>query len=502
MGGYPALQIRPPESPLESFAKVQQIKTQQQAQQLQGLQIQQEQQQIKDREAMTQAMLNWDGKDVNQIPMLALRAGGSSAAAFGIQNQILGVRQKSSEIAKNDALTAQDNAKTLQDQNDQLRGRVQSIISAPAEQKQSLWESEVAKEEKAGTIQPGSISHQYPGDTEATVFANHFALGSQLAKEAQEREKLKLDAWKPSGGQLINVVDGSKIGGLTNIPGLNAGIDERWQVMHPGEKAPDTFHLPSNATPEDFVRIDKLLEGTERAGQTKAQQATTDAMRQQMFEMQRDKTDLQAVIGQDKNGRAVMVPMGQAQQLGLQNTMKAPEDTVNKALAARHWLQLANTQADPKAKPEEMGINQLVDELDSEGKLGAVASRWNEFMTGKVGAGDPEISALRAKMGLSTTLLMQAHVGSRGSAQMLEHFEDLANQKKLDGPTLKAALGAEVNYVQDRAMDPNPPNYGKAPTQKTTTPTKPSGATHTGIGSIDKKKHWLDASGKDLGPAE
>lgn len=30
----------------------------------------------------------------------------------------------------------------------------------------------------------------------------------------------------------------------------------------------------------------------------------------------------------------------------------------------------------------------------------------------------------------------------------------------------------------------------------------PKGATHTGIGSADKKKHWLDAKGKDLGVAE
>jgi hypothetical protein len=31
---------------------------------------------------------------------------------------------------------------------------------------------------------------------------------------------------------------------------------------------------------------------------------------------------------------------------------------------------------------------------------------------------------------------------------------------------------------------------------------RPAGATHTGIGSVDKKKHWLDANGNDLGVAE
>jgi hypothetical protein len=33
-------------------------------------------------------------------------------------------------------------------------------------------------------------------------------------------------------------------------------------------------------------------------------------------------------------------------------------------------------------------------------------------------------------------------------------------------------------------------------------PSKPPNATHTGVGSVDKKKHWLDAQGHDLGLAE
>lgn len=40
-------------------------------------------------------------------------------------------------------------------------------------------------------------------------------------------------------------------------------------------------------------------------------------------------------------------------------------------------------------------------------------------------------------------------------------MEDLANAKKMDGPTLKSAFKSEVDYVTDRAMDPNPPNYAR-----------------------------------------
>lgn len=460
MGGYPALMIRPPESPVQQLAGAQQVIGGQQQLQAQALQIQQERQQISDQHALTTAMQNWDGKNTDALPMLVLKAGGSGSAAMSMSKNVLDIKSKASDIAKNDSITAQNTAETLAKQHDEFRGRLLSVagITDPAE-KQNAWSQEYAKEKSAGTPIPPGITEQYPGDEKVTALANSQALGSQLAKEAQEKQRLALDAWKSVGGQLVNAISDERIGGLGDVNQLNKGLESRWQVLHPSEPLPEQFTLKATANPEDFNRVDKLLEATEKGTATKAQQDTVNAIKQQTFEMMRDKADLQAVVGTDpKTGRAVMAPMGQAQQMGLQNTMKAPEDTVNKALAARHWLTLAQKQAPDGAKPEEMGIQQLVDNLDKEGKLGPLASRWNEFMAGRWGAGDPEYAALRTKMGLSTTLLMQAHVGSRGSSQMLEHFEDLANAKKLDGPTLKTAVGSEVDYVKDRAMDPNPPD--------------------------------------------
>jgi hypothetical protein len=46
-----------------------------------------------------------------------------------------------------------------------------------------------------------------------------------------------------------------------------------------------------------------------------------------------------------------------------------------------------------------------------------------------------------------------------------------------------------------------PEDYAQ-PQQGSQQKTPPKGATHTGIGSQDKKKHWLDAQGNDLGVAE
>src|SRR5215469_786159 len=127
MGGFPALMIRPPESPLEQVARVEQLKSAVQGQQLQGLQIQQAQQQLADQKALTQAMIGWDGKNPGDLPMLVLKSGGSGNAAMAAQQHILTLQNTASEIAKNDALTLQNNTKTLLDKNEQARGRILAV---------------------------------------------------------------------------------------------------------------------------------------------------------------------------------------------------------------------------------------------------------------------------------------------------------------------------------------------------------------------------------------
>jgi hypothetical protein len=94
--------------------------------------------------------------------------------------------------------------------------------------------------------------------------------------------------------------------------------------------------------------------------------------------------------------------------------------------------------------------NQEMRKLDSEGKLGVLASRWNEM---KTKAGDnPEFVPLLNHMKLLSTALMQSHVGSRGSEDMMEHFASMANAGTMNAKTLRAALGSEYSYVREKAM--------------------------------------------------
>ena len=103
--------------------------------------------------------------------------------------------------------------------------------------------------------------------------------------------------------------------------------------------------------------------------------------------------------------------------------------------------------------------------LNKEGKLGPVASKLQDWLNAKgsvlhsvsnfVPEGDARVQQLFTKLGLSTTGLMQVHVGARGSAAMLEHFADLADAKKMSGDAFLTALNTENKYVQMKAMLPN-----------------------------------------------
>ena len=155
------------------------------------------------------------------------------------------------------------------------------------------------------------------------------------------------------------------------------------------------------------------------------------------------------VIGFDSDGNQVLTSGINAQQLGLSETRDVGQAEAEKVTNARSLLSVFNNP-----NPNDRGAIQLAQDLARQGKLGPIAGRFQDFMAGTVGAGDPEVEELRTKMGLLATGLMQVHVGARGSAAMMEHFADLASAKKMDGPTLLSGLNAENNYVTRKAMIP------------------------------------------------
>jgi hypothetical protein len=190
----------------------------------------------------------------------------------------------------------------------------------------------------------------------------------------------------------------------------------------------------------------------DRSGQPVHQMSTISESKralQAMAPPKEAKDATKPVIGFDADGNQVLTNGANATQLGLSEIREVGQAEAEKVTNARSLLPVFNN-----SNPADRGAMQLAQDLDRQGKLGPLASRYQEFMAGTYGKGDPEVEELRTKMGLLATGLMQVHVGARGSAQMLEHFEDMANAKKMDGPTLLSGLNAENNYVTRKAMIP------------------------------------------------
>lgn len=221
----PALSIRPPEQidPLQGVKNLYALKAMAGQQQLQQQQIQASQQENQQRQLQLndQQTLRGIFKDPN-IDFTSPDAMDSvikKAASSGVSPQTLfQLRNSQVEFQKNLAGLSKDQIANQQALNDQRRGALTSIIQAkdPA-QKQALWQQEVQNEIQNGTAKQGQLPDQYPGDDNATVLANHLALGSTLTKEATERMQAEARASqaKTSAAELQARLPGGPLNAVT-----------------------------------------------------------------------------------------------------------------------------------------------------------------------------------------------------------------------------------------------------------------------------------------------
>jgi hypothetical protein len=100
-------------------------------------------------------------------------------------------------------------------------------------------------------------------------------------------------------------------------------------------------------------------------------------------------------------------------------------------------------------------INKIIDEADKAGELGVVATRWNDFLTNRLGD-DPTknhvFSRLSSELGFLSTAVSMAHGGLKGgsSPTMVEHWEKALDAK--DPGTLRAKLGEATKWMRGYAQ--------------------------------------------------
>jgi hypothetical protein len=132
--GLPALQIPKIAGPMDNMSQAMQLKNMmqqgqlgQQAIQSGNIDLQEKQQQLNDQKAMTAAMHEWDGKELDQLPTLILKHGGSSTAVMGMKSKVLEQKKTYAQIAKDDAETGKNQTETALKRNDMLLGQLNTV---------------------------------------------------------------------------------------------------------------------------------------------------------------------------------------------------------------------------------------------------------------------------------------------------------------------------------------------------------------------------------------
>lgn len=143
----PALDVKTPQQPdlLEKYSQLQALRSAQQQQDIRaqqaplqqqelqqnvqqgGLDIQQKQQALKDQQASTAALTEWDGKDINNLYPLILKNGGSANAVFTLKKQALDQQHTAAETFKNQADAGKAQIETMKQKNDLINGPLQAL---------------------------------------------------------------------------------------------------------------------------------------------------------------------------------------------------------------------------------------------------------------------------------------------------------------------------------------------------------------------------------------
>lgn len=234
---FPALDVHTPPDALSEFSRVAGLRgvlqQQQQEQQMAPLrqqqaqqtvdtgavELQQKQQQLKDQQATTAAMHEWDGKTLDDLPSLILKHGASAQAVFGMKGQILEQKQKLATLDK-------DTLANTAAKNDNLLGALQGATSGD-----DAGLGDRIKATALDQVQKGNLDPQHaqqlqqlltlpPDQLRKTLglFEKTMQGQKEQFSQAQEQQKTQNEAWKADGqGMLVNVQTGQKIQGQAPV---------------------------------------------------------------------------------------------------------------------------------------------------------------------------------------------------------------------------------------------------------------------------------------------
>jgi hypothetical protein len=336
----PALSIRPPEQQdlLGQAGKMMQLRSLMGEQQLQQQEIAKNQYAMGATKATNEAYRNAVTVGADGLPKFDVKGLTASLSNAGYGSQVPVILQHVQEFEKTHTELQEAQGK-LKDQTADALGSVgMALKSAKYDPNFALTFLERAKadpntppQQMQGLQQMEEQIKQNPQLVKQ--IADNFIVQSpkqrQLAaEEEQAAARMKAAGKQPEGENPL----GDK------VAQLNQGLQTRYQVLNPGKPLPPQFQLQPDATQKDFDRIDKLMSQTETASGTKAQQDTTNAIRQQTLAMsQQTHADAQAaksskpVLAFDKDNKAHVLSMGDAQAAGYTGITEATPKQIDDA---------------------------------------------------------------------------------------------------------------------------------------------------------------------------
>ncbi len=339
--------IRPPEiqGPMDQYAKGVQIKSLLGGQQLQQQAIQEGQNTLETRQALRQGYKEAITQGPDGQPSIDFDKLGKSLAASG-HGDVVPEIQKSAmafQKSKGDLVEQQQKIQT---------GAADMVGHAAAAIQAANYDPRVAHtllDTLPNSPQSQQMRQLIDGDPAQFKQMVDTAKANSPAQQKIQAEK-----------DVAAIRSGATPLGDAGVQQANAGIAQRWQVLHPGEQPPPAFQLPPNATGNDFKRVDDLLKGTEQsaqslqthkdtaeatAAQRQATNAATAAQRQIANEMAKQrleqskqahedtqtKSGAKPVMAYDENNQAHLMSMSDAKAAGYSGIVEATPKQIEDA---------------------------------------------------------------------------------------------------------------------------------------------------------------------------
>lgn len=364
--------------------------------------------------------------------------GALSAGALGFKNPALGV-QVGHELSQAPIVAAQQKYGT--DVNDYNARFNEALQTNNAEQEDTLRQSQENKN-NAEADKANRPEQPKPENLQQGYSA---AITDALARGADPTTDPHVMAWKAAVDASIKPPEAEKPLGDTATQ-LNAGLQGRFQVLHPGQPLPAEYQLTPKSTQRDYDRVEKLLSGSESAEGTKAQRDQTNQDRAQARnDRQEAKAEKDAKPTADEQRRA-----------DLSQNLNENLDTIT---------EIANR------RPE---------------LFGPLAGRWTQLKE-KFGTDDADIATLMAAEHQVGMAQISAH-GMRSAQGIDEAAKSLLNGLHNSAAATIAAADTARKSVKTFSQDVENPSYkphpggGKAEPQTSDLGDaggKPEGATGT-----------------------